>query len=240
MTGTEIAVPDQWSAESLSGMTVEELAELWSHAGHAFNWFRGDVALTVEVTYGGDELRRFAGMVSEPVSSLESYRTVAKAYPRESRRLDISWSVHQVFASQDDRAALIAEWAGTVQDARELVRKRSEPKELPAPKTAQTRKARLAEEKAARELREKRQKANRAAQEREAVARYEKLRESCHHEMMTCVSCYWPGTFGGKTVETRDSDVIAMASWLWYAFTDEQRKALAGELLSNHEAEKTA
>jgi hypothetical protein len=122
-----MSAPRKWyneTAETIKGKSLEDLAAIWRSAD-SVNWLKGDIAREVETHYGDGDLEKFAELVGESLSTIESYRTVATAYPDEkSRRLDISWSVHQVFASQDDRAALIAGWTGTVREARKLVKDR--------------------------------------------------------------------------------------------------------------------
>jgi hypothetical protein len=124
--GTELAVPEDRAPEPLTGKTLDELAELWCRADTEINWYRGDIALAVQVTYGGGELAEFAQRVRVATGTLEEYRRVAAAWPGKSRRIDISWSVHQILATQDDRAELLASretW--TAADARRVLKERN-------------------------------------------------------------------------------------------------------------------
>lgn len=101
----------------------------------SLQWTLGDLACEVETTYGDHTLQEYAEAIGVPYKSLLAYRTVAQAFPEGSRNLEISWSVHQVLASQDDRS-MIMKWPAdtTVKDTRKLVNdRRRHARELPKP-----------------------------------------------------------------------------------------------------------
>jgi len=121
----------QIATGSLAAMTLGELAEtcrtaarLLTVAESHVNWLRGDIAIEVETRHGA-ELAEFARAAGVSLASLESYRTTASAWPPESRRLDIAWSVHQALNAQGDRAELLhGRDTWTLAQARGLVRGR--------------------------------------------------------------------------------------------------------------------
>jgi hypothetical protein len=107
----------------------EDLVRTWRDVENFGQWVKGDLALLIMTKYGDQTLKKFATDVDVTLATLESYRTVAAAWPQKSRRLDIPWSVHQVLASQPDREELLANpaWPGkpwTVAAARLLVQER--------------------------------------------------------------------------------------------------------------------
>ena len=96
-------------------------------------WLYGDLACAVETGYGDGTLARFAADISVNYETLLNYRTVAKAYPQSSRRRELSFGVHQAFASQSDRLELVGSREWTVAQARELIAGRRGPSPLPPP-----------------------------------------------------------------------------------------------------------
>lgn len=124
MTTTEIdlfEVPEQLSYEDLVG--------LWTRVDVALPWFRGDIAIRAK-----SRMQDLAKDVGVSYKTLLAYRQVAEAYPPDSRRLEVSWSVHQALASLDDHVAVVAsrgDW--TLVAAREFVRSRSAPPALDSP-----------------------------------------------------------------------------------------------------------
>jgi hypothetical protein len=96
----------------------------WQRVDSAARWLKGDLLAELVTSYGDGTLARFADEVETPLNTCQELRRVAEAYPEKSRRIELPWSVHQVLASQPDRAELITAWSGTVQDARKLVRDR--------------------------------------------------------------------------------------------------------------------
>jgi hypothetical protein len=101
------------------------------------NWVIGDAALTVGTKYSENKLGQFADDIGVELPSVRNMRTVSAAYQADAIARDLqSWTVYGVFASQDDRYALIA--AGndgkpwSVSAARALVKGRNESAESPA------------------------------------------------------------------------------------------------------------
>jgi hypothetical protein len=97
-----------------------------------FNWLIGDLALSVATEYGENKIGKFSDEISQEVTSVRNMRTVSAAYPATDdvvRTLQ-SWTVYAVFASQDDRDALVKhgnegnKW--TVSAARALVKSRKD------------------------------------------------------------------------------------------------------------------
>ena len=91
-------------------------------------WVLGDLACQVETRYGEASLRNYAEEIGVDPYTLQSYRTVSKAYPQISRRLEISWSRYTRPAAEDDRLELIAGDLMTVREARDLTRERADRK----------------------------------------------------------------------------------------------------------------
>ena len=89
------------------------------------NWSLGDIAATVKPTYGDETIQRLADDIGVEYRTLLDMRRVADAYS-VSERSEVSWTVHQVFASEADRAELVQlQWS--VSEARaEIARRRSD------------------------------------------------------------------------------------------------------------------
>lgn len=64
-------------------------------------WFKGDIANRVAIVHGEGSLSKFALDVQEKRVTVESYRRVARAFPREDRNLNLSWT-HYFLASFTD------------------------------------------------------------------------------------------------------------------------------------------
>jgi hypothetical protein len=71
-------------------------------------WIIGDAALTVESTYGGKTVQRFSDDIGVLYKTVLDFRRVAAAYPAADRSDLNTWSVHQIFAQQANRAELVA------------------------------------------------------------------------------------------------------------------------------------
>jgi hypothetical protein len=79
----------------------EDLVSLWmvsKEIDMRNQWFKGDIASRVAVVYGESSLRQFSMDVQEKGSTVESYRRVARAFPKEMRNLNLSWT-HYFLAS---------------------------------------------------------------------------------------------------------------------------------------------
>src|SRR5215469_10255755 len=88
------------------------------------NWTLGDLALTIESVYGESTIKRFADDLGINPKTMYDLRAVAEAYPADDRG-DASWTVHQIFMREDDRADLVAE-PRTTADARKEVADRKD------------------------------------------------------------------------------------------------------------------
>lgn len=64
-------------------------------------WFKGDIANRVAVVHGEGSLIKFAQDVQENVSSIEQWRRVSRAFPRETRNYNLTWT-HYFLASFTD------------------------------------------------------------------------------------------------------------------------------------------
>ena len=124
--------PVKWygeTTESLAGKSLQELVHIWRSADTQVNWLKGDIAAEVDKSYGDDKLGEFAAMVDENKSTIQEYRRVAKAYDPKCRHLDISWSVHQVFAAEDERQTFLQmfklQGKKTVKDAKGMLRNKN-------------------------------------------------------------------------------------------------------------------
>ncbi len=88
------------------------------------NWELGDLALEVETSYGEGELTKFAGDIDVSYDSLKHYRHVASRFESGIRMPDLPWSIHAIFAAQDDRAELVQSRKWTAAAARDYVARR--------------------------------------------------------------------------------------------------------------------
>jgi protein gp37 len=110
------------------GWEYEDYVRAWRELESRSAWWKGDLALAVETSYGEHTLERYATDVGTDYGALKTLRAVSRAWPEKVRRLNISWSVHQALAAQADRAELVAsrdDWK--LAEARELVRARADP-----------------------------------------------------------------------------------------------------------------
>jgi hypothetical protein len=103
-------------------MTYEEAVRLGREA-RDFQWKLGDLASAVVTGYGKGRLEQYAADIGVEYGALRQYRLVAQSYEIAKRFAISSWSVHMIFASQDDRAELVQrQW--TASEARAEVKRR--------------------------------------------------------------------------------------------------------------------
>lgn len=88
-------------------------------------WTLGDNALEVETVYGENSLGQYADDVGVELRTLEDYKWVASKYDSTVRTV-LSFAVHKVFASQEDRLELIGKKKWTARQARDFVQHRGE------------------------------------------------------------------------------------------------------------------
>lgn len=84
----------------------EEYVERYKEAdkrGSQSLWERADIALQVETIYGLATLDKFAELTGDSLSTIKTYRWVAKRFPTETRNLNVSFRHHQVLAAMEDR-----------------------------------------------------------------------------------------------------------------------------------------
>lgn len=94
-------------------------------------WRYGDLANAVASVA---ELRSLAQAAGVTLNTLYAWRAVTVAYPPADRCPEVPWTVHQVFACQPDRLALLADHRWTVDEARRFVSRRVDAGEHPASK----------------------------------------------------------------------------------------------------------
>lgn len=105
-------------------MEYEEAVKQGREAARS-QWTLGDLALTIETEYGEGTLQQFADDIGVEYRTLDDYRRVAAAYEIPERSGNLPWSVHQIFASQEDRAKLVRRrWTAKV--AREEIQARAD------------------------------------------------------------------------------------------------------------------
>jgi hypothetical protein len=122
----------------MSTHTWDELVEAGKHlAGSNPQWELGDLVCEVETSYGDASLETYAKEIGSAFKTLQSVRTVAKAYPEKSLRGDNSFGVYKAFAAQPDRSDLVAARKWTVTEANEEVRRRSGKPKKPRPPKAE-------------------------------------------------------------------------------------------------------
>jgi hypothetical protein len=89
------------------------------------NWIIGDAALEVELKYGEGTLEHLAEETGVEFEILRKYRYVSESYEKGIRIPNSSWTVHRIFAAQEDRAELVKrKW--TAAKARAEVKRRNE------------------------------------------------------------------------------------------------------------------
>jgi hypothetical protein len=71
-------------------------------------WALGDLAAYVDVTYGGQELQRWAGAVGIPYETARRYRYVARQFGNGTRVPHLTHRHHLVVAARADRQDLLA------------------------------------------------------------------------------------------------------------------------------------
>lgn len=128
-----------YTPERQEDWSYHDYVRAWQKIDSQSAWLKGDLAAAVDTRYGEQTLQRYADDVGVKYDTLSEYRRVALAFPQMSRRLGISWSVHQALAAQTNRFELIAsrdDW--TLAAAREYVSPRQQPKaQLQAPPSVQ-------------------------------------------------------------------------------------------------------
>jgi hypothetical protein len=133
MEGKELARPDQTFLPEPGAIifdanwTLDDFARAWRTLDSRAAWIKGDMARYVADRWGtAGGVGVLAEKLGENVNTLRSYRRVAEAWPEDARRLEVPWSVHQVLASQEDRAELLKKRPKmTVEKARALVQSRN-------------------------------------------------------------------------------------------------------------------
>jgi len=105
--GVAVAARDNSAVVGAVVRSWDELVAEGRLAIDGFQWRLGDLAAEVEKSYSESSLAAYAVEIGVNFATLESYRTIAAAYPQKSRRLDFSWSVHQALAAQPDRLELV-------------------------------------------------------------------------------------------------------------------------------------
>jgi hypothetical protein len=64
-------------------------------------WYKGDIAQRLAVVHGESSLTKFAADVHEERVTVEGYRRIARAFPKETRIYNLSWT-HYFIASFTD------------------------------------------------------------------------------------------------------------------------------------------
>lgn len=208
--------------------TLDDYARLWREVDSRANWVKGEIAARVVTRYGENTLAEFAEKTGESVTSLRAYRTVRQKWDENSRRLEISWSVHQALASQEDRADLIAsQETWTVDQARALVserraqaaeserRHKQEARQAEIDRLRETEPGKLTEQHAEKllqhqrqEQREKRRGAEERRQQRKAEQRQREWEAHVHNAVRFCCLPYC-GIPGGKDIYLGDIPGLA-------------------------------
>jgi hypothetical protein len=84
--------------------TWEDFLSLWMMSKEIDvrnQWFKGDIANRVAVVHGESSLSQFSQDVQEKRVTIESYRRVARAFPKETRIYNLNWT-HYFIASFTD------------------------------------------------------------------------------------------------------------------------------------------
>jgi len=84
--------------------TWEDFISLWmisKDIDMRNQWFKGDISNRVAIIHGEGSLTKFAQDVQEKLTTIESYRRVSRAFPKDMRNLNLSWT-HYFIASFTD------------------------------------------------------------------------------------------------------------------------------------------
>jgi len=99
-----------------------------SRSADKAQWIIGDLARTVDTSeYGSGTVQRFSDDIGRAYKTVMDMRKVASRYATSDRSELNSWTVHQIFAGQDDRAELVKAQVWTASAARALVESRKNP-----------------------------------------------------------------------------------------------------------------
>jgi len=131
VTGAELARIGPQEIDR-SSWTFAQYVAAWREVDTGVTWLRAQMAMEVQdrAEYGDQTLQRFADEVGRSYKTLLNWATVAGAYPQNSRRREVPFSVYAALASQDDRLDLIKDWSGTVAEAEQLVSNRNRVRQL--------------------------------------------------------------------------------------------------------------
>ena len=91
-----------WEEAVSAGLELRE-------AKDTSQWKLGDLALTVEKTYGLDSIGKFSTDININKKSLQQYRRVSAAFPPASRSRLLSHRHHLILAAREDRFKMIKE-----------------------------------------------------------------------------------------------------------------------------------
>lgn len=84
--------------------TWEDFISLWTISKDLDlrnQWFKGDIANQLSIVHGDSSLDKFAQDVQEKRVTMESYRRVARAFPKDMRNFNLVWT-HYFHASFTD------------------------------------------------------------------------------------------------------------------------------------------
>jgi hypothetical protein len=84
-------------------------------------WRLGDLALEVETTYGGEDLRKYAVEIGIGHSALQEYRRIAGAYEKSTRVDNLTWTHHRVVSKFSQRSDLLKQAQENKWSSRELL-----------------------------------------------------------------------------------------------------------------------
>jgi len=88
-------------------------------------WIIGDLAATVDTSeYGAGTVQRFSDDIGRAYKTVLDMRKVASQYAPAERSDLNSWTIHQIFGRQEDRAKLVKSQAWTASAAKALVESR--------------------------------------------------------------------------------------------------------------------
>ncbi|HXJ72689.1 MAG TPA: hypothetical protein VNM37_07540, partial [Candidatus Dormibacteraeota bacterium] len=91
-------------------------------------WIIGDLAATVDTSeYGAGTVQRFSDDIGRAYKTVLDMRKVASQYAPAERSDLNSWTIHQIFGRQEDRAKLVKSQAWTASAAKALVESRKNP-----------------------------------------------------------------------------------------------------------------
>lgn len=123
---------DTTSTRTVKYATAVKRGLAASKSADKAQWIIGDLAATVDTSeYGSGTVQRFSDDIGRAYKTVLDMRKVASRYAPAERSDTNSWTIHQIFAGQDDRAKLVKSQVWTASAAKALLESRKPVNEDP-------------------------------------------------------------------------------------------------------------